>query len=332
MLQIGSEGPGLDRQVPLREMGMDSLMAVDLRTRLERTLGLSVPVSVLLQEPTLDDIAEMVLAKLLPSGPKGTADASAAPSPEQRWLRFYRRSEEATHRLICFHHMGGGASVFRSWPKHLAPEIDVWAIQLPGREDRITEPPAAEFQKLIEDISAIVRPHLTDGVATSFYGHSMGALIAYTVARRIQEDADFRLSTLIVGSAAAPQDDFEYHDRRKTELFEVPQGLFDNAAYVREFVPILEADGAVLETYHWDPTQSLPSFPVLALRGESDPLVLESQILRWRDVTTGQFKTRSLSGRHMFISDDLETVLRTLEEELPCLVFGDTPGSQRRVP
>jgi surfactin synthase thioesterase subunit len=87
-------------------------------------------------------------------------------------------------RLFCFPYAGGGASIYRTWPDDLPRDVEVCAIQLPGRERRLSEPPLRSLQKAVEILVGVMRPYLD--LPFALFGHSMGALLAYEVARLTQ--------------------------------------------------------------------------------------------------------------------------------------------------
>jgi pyochelin biosynthesis protein PchC len=109
----------------------------------------------------------------------------AGKSGSGRWIRGYRRVPGGVS-LFCFPHAGGAASYFRGWPAGLAPGIEVLAVQYPGREDRAVEPCLTTVADLADQIQAALGPSLPGTFA--FFGHSMGAILAFEVARRIARE------------------------------------------------------------------------------------------------------------------------------------------------
>src|SRR6266498_628486 len=89
---------------------------------------------------------------------------------------------QAAVRLFCFAHAGGGAAFFRPWRLSMVPDIDVRAVTLPGRESRVHEPPYRRIEQLLDPLCAALEPHLDRPYA--LFGHSLGAVLAYEVARR----------------------------------------------------------------------------------------------------------------------------------------------------
>jgi medium-chain acyl-[acyl-carrier-protein] hydrolase len=102
-----------------------------------------------------------------------------------RWVVFPKANPEAKTRLICFPCAGRGASLYRTWPGPLGQHVEVCAVQLPGRENRMDEPPFTRFQDLVSVIAEVLPPFLDREYA--IFGHSLGALIGFEVARRIRQ-------------------------------------------------------------------------------------------------------------------------------------------------
>jgi surfactin synthase thioesterase subunit len=100
------------------------------------------------------------------------------------WIKRSRQDSQAYFRLFCFPYAGGGASFFRTWRERLGPDIEVCAIQLPGREDRLTEPPFENLSSLIDVLAEVLYPYLDFPFA--FFGHSLGSLISFELTRRLR--------------------------------------------------------------------------------------------------------------------------------------------------
>src|SRR6185437_11668624 len=102
-------------------------------------------------------------------------------SPADRWLPTVRPWSRAAVRLVCFPYAGGGASMYRDWAGAMGDSIEVWPIQLPGREARFCEPAFTRLAPLVEGLADAVGPHLDRPFA--LFGHSLGALVAFELAR-----------------------------------------------------------------------------------------------------------------------------------------------------
>lgn len=102
------------------------------------------------------------------------------------WVTYLRPKPQAKLRLFCFHYAGGGALSFRSWSDSLPPAVEVCAIELPGRGSRLLEPPFTQLELLIQELTRILLPWLDKPFA--FFGHSMGALVSFELARILRKE------------------------------------------------------------------------------------------------------------------------------------------------
>jgi len=102
-----------------------------------------------------------------------------------RWVMYPRPNPDARLRLFCFPYAGGGASVFYAWAEG-SPQMEVCPVQLPGRESRLSEPPFTRLPPLVQALASDIRTHLDKPFA--FLGHSMGATIAFELARELARE------------------------------------------------------------------------------------------------------------------------------------------------
>lgn len=235
------------------------------------------------------------------------------------WLRRYRRLPEARARLVCFPHAGGAASFFRMWARRSPPEVEVLVVQYPGREDRLRERLCDDMATLADAVAEAMRPELDRPVG--LFGHSMGATVAYEVARRLDAAPS---AGLFVSGRPAPhrQRPGALHLRDDDALIAELRRLggpsdvvLDNPELRDLYLPALRNDYRVVETYRPEPGPPL-SVPVTAYIGDRDPEVTPEEARGWADVTDGGFKLRIFPGDHFYLvphrADVLGAVLREL--------------------
>src|SRR5262245_51196446 len=121
----------------------------------------------------------------------------------ERWVPSLRSGREAAVRLFCFPYAGGAASAFRGWARSLPGSVDVCPVQLPGRESRFREPAFTRLGPLVEMLAESLRPCLDRPFA--FFGHSMGAIVAFELSRRLQREHGRQPLRLFVSGCGAPQ-------------------------------------------------------------------------------------------------------------------------------
>jgi pyochelin biosynthetic protein PchC len=119
-----------------------------------------------------------------------------------RWFRVAKAESKPCVRLVCFPHAGGTASFFRTWAPFVPTGVELAAVCYPGREERIVEPFAETMEELVGPLAHACHGLLD--VPLAFFGHSMGVLVAYEVALRLQEECGAVLAALFVSGSAAP--------------------------------------------------------------------------------------------------------------------------------
>ncbi len=239
------------------------------------------------------------------------------------WLACPKPNPQARLRLFCFPYAGGGASTFRTWADDLPADIEVCPVQLPGRENRVREQLFTQLLPLVETLASALRPSLNTPFA--FFGHSMGALISFELARQLRRQGAPEPIHLFVSSRPAPQlPDLEpIHQLPEaafvTELWSryngLPEVLLHNSELMKLFLPVLQADFAIFETYVYTTEASLDC-PISAFGGLQDSTVSQEDLLAWRHQTCKSFTLQMFSGDHFFLQDARTLLLQTVGEEL----------------
>lgn len=225
------------------------------------------------------------------------------------WIRRYHRSPESSIKLLCLPHAGGAASSFFELSKALAPMIEVLAVQYPGRQDRRTEPVLTDIGALADAVVAAVRYESDQPLA--IFGHSMGAVIGFEVARRL-ERAGAPPSVLIVSARRAPDatsQRTQLHARTDAEVIAELRTLsgtrddfLGDEEIVRMIMPAIRGDYTAVETYRYVEGQVL-SCPVHAFVGDSDPRVQPGEVHGWAAHTSSAFDVKVFSGGHFYLHD-----------------------------
>ena len=238
-----------------------------------------------------------------------------------RWISFRKPDPKAQLRLFCFPYAGAGALIFRNWTDGLPREVEVCPIQLPGRGTRLAEPPFTKLSCLIEALARALVPLLDKPFA--FFGHSLGALIAFELARQIRRQYGVHPVRLFASAGRAPQiphrappihtlpdNEFLAELRR---LNGTPRELLDHKELMAVMLPILRADFALYETYLYSNEPPL-NCPISVFGGLQDRRVNESDLEAWRSQTSASFSLRMFPGDHFFLKEPL--LLRALSQEL----------------
>ncbi len=224
------------------------------------------------------------------------------------WLRCFAGRPEAKLRLVCFPHAGGGANVFHGWAKAFPPEVEVWAVRYPGREDRPPEEPLVGIEALAEQVSGALT-HLADKPMT-LLGHSMGALVAFETVRQ-NEAARLALpiTRLLVSSSPAPGSPLLQRQRAtddETLLRELKRGggtddaIFQNTELLAMILDTLRSDYRRLNAYR-PSADAAVGCPITAIGGADDDTVGELDLGAWQAHTNRAFDLHMLPGGHFHL-------------------------------
>jgi medium-chain acyl-[acyl-carrier-protein] hydrolase len=248
----------------------------------------------------------------------------AAHSP---WIVCRRRDFGAAIRLFCFPYAGAGASIFSKWSEFLGPAIELDAIQLPGHETRMAEPPATDLKTLLRELAEVLAPSL--GGPFAFLGHSMGALIAFELARLLRKELGREPERVFLSGLRAVQlsdpDPPLYSCSDQCFLDELsrryglPKYLLEHPELLELFVPLLRADFQMCESYRYVPDRALEC-PFSIFGGLNDLKVSRDALTAWQFHTTKPLKLRMLEGDHyffetswarlaQFVAEDIQTVI-----------------------
>ncbi len=292
-------------------------LLLDLRLESRRPAGRIAPPQGPVSPPSaaLSPDRRALLAALL----KRTSAPSRAP---QRWFPFLEQHEGVRLRLLCFPYAGGGAAVFRGWEAHLPPWIGVCPARFPGRESRLAEPALDRVEPLVEALVQALRNHLE--IPYAFFGHSLGALVAFELARRLEREECPRPVALLVASARAPQ--FRLHSHAEAEpdeqaLLEELRGLGGGAELIESeelrklMLPVLRADCSMARRYRYEPGPPL-EIPIRAYVGADDARLAPEAVEAWKQQTRSTFRLRLFPGGHFFLRSSEAEFLSALGEDL----------------
>jgi surfactin synthase thioesterase subunit len=253
------------------------------------------------------------------------------PAPDtfhRRWLWRYGAQREGDVRVVCVPCAGHGASMYAGWVSQLPRGVELWALQPPGRENRLHENAIDDFATLVE-ASADALDHLLDDRPFVLVGHSMGALIAFELTRELRRRGRPLPRRLVVSGHPAPQTGLTRPPRcHLPDPMFLPSIRGLNAAraqddeymdVMRMMLPTLRADFALCERYVYRDQPLLPC-DLSVWGGDDDPEAGLPLLLGWREQTTAEFSLRMFSGDHFFLMTQKRAVLHALTSALAPLV------------
>jgi medium-chain acyl-[acyl-carrier-protein] hydrolase len=250
-----------------------------------------------------------------------TLPARVAPAPRCAPVGCHRREPSARLRLVAFAHAGGGPATFQRFAPELAPELELWHVTLPGRAGRWREPFARDWPSLSGEIAAAVMREIPPPVA--LLGHSLGALIAFEVARGLMRAGTAPVHLIVSGRSGpevrfaipVPDDDGELVRSAALIYGGVPSGVLAAPDVLAHFLPILRADLALARAYELWPGPRL-SCPITAIVGDADPLVPAAALAGWAAQTEAECALCELAGGHFYFLDQPAALTAKVRERL----------------
>jgi surfactin synthase thioesterase subunit len=223
--------------------------------------------------------------------------------------------------LICLPFAGAGASFYSPWAQLASDGLEIVAIQLPGREWRLAEEPIRVVGEAVATLADEVAARVADGPAVLF-GHSLGAVLAFELAREFLLRPRLDVVRLIVSGSPGPWNQRtdratglpdEEFVRRVEEFAGYAHEALANP-YMREVIlPAMRADVEMHESYVPSADEPLP-VPITAVRGLDDALVSRGQIGEWQAATSREFTLVEVPGGHMYLAEDPRRVLGLVNE------------------
>ncbi|MFE9068522.1 amino acid adenylation domain-containing protein [Streptomyces violaceusniger] len=237
--------------------------------------------------------------------------------------------------LVCLPFAGSGAGFYRPWARLRVPGVRVVAPQLPGREELFNEDPYTDVRHAVRHAAAeTIRLTQDDTGPVALFGHSLGAVLAYEIARELRARGFDRLLHLFVSGAAGPWDqqppssalDDDALAAHVEEITGYRHRAFDNPELREVLLPLLRADTVMYERYR--PPSGEPSLPipVTALRGADDTLISRERLGQWSATTTAEFATVEIPGGHMYLTERPVPLLEAIAVRMAAGAAGRRPA------
>jgi medium-chain acyl-[acyl-carrier-protein] hydrolase len=240
------------------------------------------------------------------------------------WFYSPQPRPHARLRLFCIPYAGGGVAAYHSWPNHLPSDVEVCAIQLPGRDSRLREKPFIDLLALVDALAEGLSPWLASPYA--LFGHSMGALIAYGLVRHIRRQGGNPPVRLFVSGRRAPHvpgrqspchhlPDPEFVETLVQRYNGIPKAVLAEPELMDLFLPILRADFTLMETYSHVPEEPLQQ-AITVFGGIDDQSVNRADLDAWKDVTRGETDLHILQGDHFFVQTARTALLSIISRQI----------------
>ncbi len=230
-----------------------------------------------------------------------------------QWFVEETPRSEAALDLFCFPPAGGSSALYRAWGQGLGPELRVLALELPGREARFSETAFTNMDALLDELLPELLRQRTPGRPFAFFGHSMGASIAFELTRRMRAEYHELPLALLLSARKAPQrpERFPFlHDLSDADFIEglrayggTPEAVLADEELMNDVVvPLLRADFTLFETKAYQPAVPLP-VPFFVFGGAEDPRAIRDELQAWRVHAGDDFQLRILPGGHFYLRE-----------------------------
>lgn len=238
------------------------------------------------------------------------------------WL--IRKSEAHRKiRLFCFCYAGGNSSIFLSWQEKINPAIEICAIQLPGRGKRFLDPLINSIPELIAELAPVVSEN--SDLPFSFFGHSLGGLIAYELCHYLVERKLKQPSQLFVSGCDAPRyrsKDKNIHTLPHEEFVAslkkyngTPSEIFSYPELLNTLLPTIRSDFFMAETYSYTSRNRL-LLPINVFAGLQDDYDSPEQVTGWKEETSNACDIQWFKGDHFFINTATDQVIEQINRKL----------------
>jgi surfactin synthase thioesterase subunit len=214
-------------------------------------------------------------------------------------------------RLFCFPHSGAGASTFANWPASLPSTVEVLGVELPGRGVRLLEPPRSDLAGMVGEIADQIGE--LDDVPFAFFGHSVGTLLAYEVAKELGRRNEILPETMIVSAGRAPNGESQPLLKpgiTDEEILEMVIGMGGISAELAAhtdllelWIPALRADLTMLDAYRYVEQDELP-MPIVLFAGLHDDVVTMDAMEPWAELTEAGTSWEMFPGGHFYLADN----------------------------
>ncbi len=248
------------------------------------------------------------------------------------WLVYPETNASAPFRLYCFAYAGGNANAFRTWPALLDKRVELVAIQYPGRATRFKETLIDSMAFMLEALENALSESLKEK-PYAFFGHSMGAGIAYELSRRLYTKSETQKVNLpvrlLVSGRRGPSTPIEadrkpIHDLPKDAFLErlknlngTPEELLQHEDLMNLMEPILRNDFKLVETWSYQAGKTLP-IPLSIYGGEKDEHINLETLEAWKKESNMESNLVMFPGDHFYLHQHEELLLKEINKELMC--------------
>lgn len=239
------------------------------------------------------------------------------------WIKYECTRENPKYRIFCLPYAGGNALYYSKWAEYFNKEIEIYPIQLPGRENRIGECAISDAKVLCKEIITAIKPYLD--IPFAFVGHSMGGILCYELTRQLIKDNIAVPEAIFISGTVPPhilKQSEKIYDMPEKEFLKRLVGydninpkMFEFKEFYEYFLPTLRADFKLVETYEIEKKESLPC-SITVFGGDNDPFVPLKYLKEWNDYSEKNLKIEVFKGNHFYITNHIKNICTIIRETL----------------
>jgi len=234
------------------------------------------------------------------------------------WFVRHKPNPKARMKLFCFHYAAGSDTIFFPWKDKILDNVELIPVLLPGRGSRIEEPCLTNIEDFLTKFIPLLKTELDRPFV--LFGHSMGGIIAFLVARALQSQGLLLPKQLIVSGSNHPKHRpkktwYNLPEKELTEIFtEMDKTAFDSK-FFQKMITALRSDLQIMETFPYESARRF-HFPITAFYSDEDKIVEAHTINSWADETHGLFEKVQFSGSHYFINEHPTKLIEVINQKL----------------
>lgn len=240
------------------------------------------------------------------------------------WITSFTPNPSAKLRMFAFPYAGAGTVVYRTWEAGLPKEVELAILRLPGRESRLREKPYTQMQLLVSALVEAIISQLDKPFV--FFGHSMGALVAFEVARELRRQGQPMPKHLLLSARRAPHlpdpdsalhplGDNAFVKEMQRRYGGIPDAILKTPELLALFVPVLKADFSVIETHTY--TEEDPfDLPISVYGGTQDFVLRAGDLEGWGKQTSREFTVQKFVGGHFYFQNQPSALLGSISNVL----------------
>lgn len=227
-------------------------------------------------------------------------------------------------KLFCLPYAGGASTIYAKWKQHISKEIELCPIELRGRGRRFGEPLYNNVEEIVDDVYNLIKRDISTN-EYAIFGHSLGSIVAYELAHKIQQNDDKLPKHIFFAGKKAPQfkdEDKEIHHLPDKEFIEeilemggTPKEILENKELLELVLPIVRADFKVNELYRYKQKEDKLDSNITIIKGKDEKMNLE-EVTGWREHTDRNCKFFTLDGDHFFINDKYKDIISIISNTL----------------